>query len=381
MNRTTPLYLAVVASLLAVPAAQAAVKIGSVGQTDLSLEGLLQADGNWFSSDQRDLGDDRLRMRRAELVLKGDGPGPLDWTLGWDAKAEKFLDTNVRARWQSGDLKHSLRVGQFKQPNSLEELSSTGSNDFIAKATATSTYAIGRRLGVGYELGGQRWGVSASVFGDELTNGLAEGNGQALRGWWLPHAEAGNTVHLGINHARYDLPADTLRLRARPNADLADVRLIDTGRLPGTDRLATTGVEALWLAGPWKLQAEYFTATGQRQASADFDSHGGYASAVYNLGGHAWSYSGGVPSPPKAGSLAGGLWQLGARYDQLDLDDGAVAGGRQQALTLGVNYWYGAHSKFALNWVKLRSERFDAATGSTLSDDPDILEARIQLHW
>ena len=159
MNRTTPLYLAVVASLLAVPAAQAAVKIGSVGQTDLSLEGLLQADGNWYSSDQRDLGDDRLRMRRAELVLKGDGPGPLDWTLGWDAKAEKFLDTNVRARWQSGDLKHSLRVGQFKQPNSLEELSSTGSNDFIAKATATSTYAIGRRLGVGYELGGQRWGV------------------------------------------------------------------------------------------------------------------------------------------------------------------------------------------------------------------------------
>ena len=75
----------------------------------------------------------------------------------------------------------------------------------------------------------------------------------------------------------------------------------------------------------------------------------------------------------------------GARYTRAH---GAVGfacidefGGKQQALTLGVNYWYGAHSKFALNWVKLRSERFDAATGSTLSDDPDILEARIQLHW
>lgn len=381
MNRATPLCLALVACLSVAPLAHAAVDVGTVGKTAITFEGMIQADGNWYDADQRDLGDDRLRMRRAEFVLKGDGPGPLDWSLGWDAKAEKFLDTNVRARWEAGGFKHAVRVGQFKQPNSLDDLTSSRNDDFITKATATNLYAIGRRLGVGYELAGSQWSISGSAFGDDLTSGLAEGDGVAVRALWFPQLEGGTTLHLGINHARYALPADTLRLRARPNADLTDVRLVDTGRLAATDTLATTGLEAMWLAGPLKLQGEYFLSQGQREAGSDFDSRGGYVSAVYNLGGHAWKYSGGVPSPPKAGDIPGGLWQLGARLDQVDLDDGVVAGGRQQALTLGVNYALTAHTKFSLNWVKVRSDRWDATAGRDLGDDPSITEARIQFHW
>jgi phosphate-selective porin OprO/OprP len=55
--------------------------------------------------------------------------------VGYDAKADKFLDTNVKYKLL-GNANHFLQLGQFKQPNSLEELSSTKNNDFISKAAS-----------------------------------------------------------------------------------------------------------------------------------------------------------------------------------------------------------------------------------------------------
>lgn len=371
------------ALLLALSApADAAVPLAKAGDHTISFEGMVQADANWYDSDRADLGDDRLgRIRRTELILKGAGGGPLDWVIGWDAKAEKFLDVNVRGRWETGSYRHSVQVGQFKQPTSLEELSSTRNNDFISKAAVTNTFVVARRVGVGYTVRRDQWSLSASGFGDELTSGQAEGAGWAARATWAPLDADGRTLHLGLNHSRHDVADDTLRLRSRPQADLTDVRLVDTGRLPGTTDLRGTGLEAMWLDGPLKLQAEYVQARGQRRNAADMDSHGAYASAVYNLGGHAWKYDNGVPAMAKADDVAGGIWQLAARYEQLDLDDGAVRGGRMQALTLGVNWYVTPYAKLALNWVNIDSERFNSAAGTALADDPSITELRAQFHW
>lgn len=375
-----PLAIALL-PVLAAPA-DAAVPLAKAGDHTISFEGMLQGDANWYDSDRTDLGDDRLgRIRRAELIIKGSGGGPLDWVVGWDAKAEKFLDVNLRGRWDSGEYKHSLQAGQFKQPTSLEELSSTRSNDFISKAAVTNTFVVARRVGLGYSVRRGPVSMAASVFGDELTSGQAEGAGWAARATWAPIHADGRTLHLGLNHSRHDVADDTLRLRARPQADLADIRLVDTGRLPGTTALAGTGLEAMWIDGPLKLQGEYVQARGQRHGHADMDSHGGYASAVFNLGGHAWTYDNGVPAMAKADEVAGGIWQLGARIDQLDLDDGAVRGGRMQTLTLGVNWYVTAYAKLALNWVKVDSERFNPAAGAVLADDPTITELRAQIHW
>src|SRR3546814_6202929 len=75
-----------------------------------------------------------------------------------------------------------LQVGQFKKPNGLEELSSSKNNDFISKSVATNTYAVSRRLGVGYGYGSDDWSVTASWFGRELTRNRAHGSGYGLRG-------------------------------------------------------------------------------------------------------------------------------------------------------------------------------------------------------
>src|SRR5690606_33814147 len=147
-------------------------------------EGLVQADGYWYDNDASSLDgdpsdglDQDFGLRRAEIVLKGKGPGDFDGVLGYDAAGDgKFLDTLVKYRL-GGDKSHTLTFGQFKQPNSLEELSSTKNNDFVAKAMVTNTFGMSRRLGIGYANAGDDWTVAASAFGRELTRGRAHGSG------------------------------------------------------------------------------------------------------------------------------------------------------------------------------------------------------------
>lgn len=377
MNRNHKLLASALLLALAAPAVHAGVPLGEVAGTEVSFEGLLQTDGYWYDNDFRNIdgdpgdGDETdFGLRRAELVLKGKGPGGFDWTAGYDASGDgKWLD--VFGRYKAGN--GFLQLGQYKQPNSLEELSSTKNNDFIAKAMVTNTFAVSRRLGVAGGYGSDDWGVTASVFGRELTRDRAHGSGYGARAYWAPVNDKGNIVHLGLSRIDHDTDADTLRLRARPNADMAQ-RLVDTGSMTDTDRIATTGVEAMWVRGPFKLQGEYMNATVDRYASDDFDATGGYVSGVWNVTGETWGYKGGTPSTAKPANEAG-MWQLGLRYDTLDLDDGAVAGGGIDTLTAGVNWYWRENTKLMLNYVKVDSER------AGISDEPGILELRAQFHW
>ena len=370
-------------AVLAAPAAHAEIAIDSIAGSDISFEGLVQADGNWFSNDVRDLNgtgndgrDSEFELRRAELVLKGKGPGNIEWVLGYDAKANKYLDVNAKYKI-GGDSNHFMQFGQFKQPNSLEELSSTKNNDFISKASVTNTFALSRRLGAGYGYGGDNWGVNVSGFGREWTRNRAHGSGYGARGYWAPLKEKGDLLHFGLSYVDYDTDADTLRYRVRPNADLATERLIDTGNLTDTDRIGTLGFESMWVRGPFKLQGEYFTSNVKRYgaASQDFTATGGYVSGVWNITGETWGYKGGTPTTPLPDEPASGLWQVGLRYDTLDLNDNSVLGGRMKALTAGVNWYWRSNFKFMLNYVKVTSEK------AGLNDDPNIVEARVQFHF
>ena len=74
---------------LAAPAAHAEVAIDVIHDSEVSFEGLVQADFNWFDSDVANLNGDvgdgadlDQEMRRAELVLKGHGPGNFDRVVG-----------------------------------------------------------------------------------------------------------------------------------------------------------------------------------------------------------------------------------------------------------------------------------------------------------
>ena len=84
------------------------------------------------------------------------------------------------------------------------------------------------------------------------------------------------------------------------------------------------------------------------------------------------------------------MWQLGLRYDTIDLDDGnlvpgatptaaptvfGVLGGEMDTWTVGVNWYWRSNFKFMLNYVKVEQEK------GVLEDNPDVIEARVQFYW
>lgn len=379
MKSAPKLLAAAVLAALSTPAL-AEITIDVVGGSEVSFEGLVQFDYNDFDSDVVNLNGDVLdgdsadnELRRAEIVLKGKGPGMFNWVVGYDAKADKFLDTNVSYRFSGSTL---LTVGQYKQPNSLEELSSTKNNDFISKAMVTNTFGLARRLGVGLSTGGDAWTLTGSVFGRELTRNLAHGSGYGARFTWAPINDSGNLLHFGLSAADYDTDADTVRIRTRPQADLASARLVDTGNLTNTDRQQTIGLEGLWVTGPFKLQGEYMQSSVDRYSSpSDFDGSSWYLSGLWNVTGETWGYKNGVVATNLPNEPGSGMWQLGLRYDTIDLDDGSVLGGQMDSWTGGVNWYWRSNTKFSLNYVMVESER------RGVQDDPNILEARVQFYW
>ena len=112
-----------------------------------------------------------------------------------------------------------------------------------------------------------------------------------------------------------------------------------------------------------------------RMESRDYTGTGGYLSGVWNVTGQTWGYKGGEPALQVGDATGAGTWQLGLRYDVLDLNDAAVAGGRMETWTTGMNWYWRKHFKFALNYVHVDSER------AGVDDDPGITEARMQLYW
>ena len=384
LSRST-LSVALLAALVA-PAAHAEITLDVIGGSEVSFEGLVQADFYKFDTDTIDYGadsssdldgDDYLNeLRRAELVLKGKGPGNVEWVLGYDAKDDKFLDANVKYKF-GNNANHFIQVGQYKQPGAtMEELSSTKNNDFISKSSITNSIGTARRLGMQYNVGDSNWGLTGSYFTRELTRNREHGNGYSVRGYWAPINEQGNIFHIGASYTDKDTDGDAIRLRARPMADMVSTRFVDTRTLEDADRNSVIGAEALWVTGPVKLQAEYMTTDVKRYGTSDdFSGDGFYVSGLWNITGETWGYKGGVPTTGLPDNPGVGMWQLGLRYDTIDLTDGDVVGGEMDSWTAGVNWYWRSNFKFMLNYVAVKQEKGE------LKDDPNILEARMQFFW
>jgi phosphate-selective porin OprO and OprP len=386
--------------------AKAEIFIDQIGGSEVSFEGMIQADSYFYSDDFRVLSSDGadgtdsdFGMRRAEIILKGKGPGMWNWVLGYDARSDKFLDANVQYKF-NGET--SITVGQYKQPNSLEELSSTKHNDFISKAMTTNLHSMSRRMGVKVETDRSNWGGTLSYFGNEITNNespsLGTGDGFGGRAFYAPIKDDDTLLHFGLSYidmeARDATGQGKARLRVRPDADQSAQRLVDSGQFTNADRLKTLGIEAAFVSGPFKLQAEHMSTTVSRTTNADYSADSWYVYGLWNITGETWGYKGGVITTSLPNEPSKGMWQLGVRYDTANLNDGNVSfanplapvvtgvmGGEESNWTVGVNWYLRSNFKLSANYVMVDSSKYSSTIKNFQDDNPNILSLRAQFYW
>lgn len=352
--------------------------------TDLGLALKYQYDVDRFSHDDGRLADAQTN-RRKELGFYVKKKGVYDATVVYDFQARTWLDTYLRVQGKSlfGRDVGAFRVGFSKTPVGLEGNTGTGATTFLETALPTQAIYANRRLGVDWALEREHVLVNLGYYRGGDLNGDSDGRMVAARAAWVPRHRDGDVLHLGISASRespdgttdgrgiYTPP--TARLRARPEAGLAG-RLVDSGNLAPVDRIDRTGLEGLWIAGPWSVQGEYLHARVALDGRPTYAADGYYVFASWVATGESRPYAEGNVGNIKPGGRYGAL-EFALRYSELDLDDGPVAGGRERDWTLGANWYLNRYLKLQANYVHAQSDR------RALAVDPNVVEVRAQVQF
>ena len=166
-----------------------------------------------------------------------------------------------------------LRMGQFKEPFSLEELTSSNYMTFVERAVPN---AFAPSRSVGFMLHDvaldSRMTWAAGLFRDTDDTGFdMDDGGYNLTGritglpWYKDEGES--LLHLGVAYSHRN-PDETVRYRARPEAPMID-RFVDTGTTDA-DRATLLGLEAAWVAGPVSLRPSTAYVRIEQGSGVDF---------------------------------------------------------------------------------------------------------------
>lgn len=367
-------------SALAISAALAVVAVDAMA-LEIKPRGRVHLDYAAHDEDNLELGDG-FRTRRARLGLSGSIDDEWDFKIEYD-----FAENSVDAKdvylgykgWDAGEL----RIGHFKVPFGLDELTSSNDVTLIERSLPTTAFARSRRLGIGYGTSGGNWNLAVMGFGQPIGSDVRstsgdEGLGLGARFAFNPLKTEISLVHLGIaatSESPADADAETVRFRTRPESRPTGVRLVDTGIIGNVDRISQAGLEAAWRSGPFSIQGEWMNADVSRKSGQpDVDFTGWYVSGSWVLTGESRGYRDGVfrGVSPRGER---GAWELAARYSEVDLDDGSINGGDQRNATLGLNWYVNANIRFLANYINVRSER------NGVSEDPGIILLRAQVSF
>ncbi len=375
--------------------------------------GRTQIDAIWIDDDPQafagagGIGDgDSVNFRRARLRVEGTMYELVDWECEYE-----FLNTvNFNQGFEAANQNNTiaapavtdawiqlkelpvvghLRMGNMKEPIGLEHLTSSRYLDFIERSYLQDAFT--GPFNNGFTPGVMIWDTSederwyyalgafknnSNIFGFGVGDGEYAVTGRLAHLLWYDEPTEGRYLaHVGVAASHRDTDDDRLRIRSRgslrngPPGPLNPV-LADTGTYVANDQdlIAFEGA-VVW--GPWLFQSEYiasfasdsFLLNGAPLGTTFSDGY--YVQVLYFLTGEHRAYlveraAFGRVVPHDNFFLVRGIhglchgkgaWQIGARYNYLDLRDDGLDGGIIRDWTLGLNWFLNPNLKVQWNYV------------------------------
>jgi phosphate-selective porin OprO and OprP len=317
--------------------------------------------------------DATRKYRSTTLVLEAD-ISQNEFTVH-----DAFLDVPL------GDHGPTLRLGHFKEPNSLEQVSMLYGKTFVRSPGLVKVNGVDRRLGVGLRGYLNEFTFEGALFASNV-------NEEDQNDGWSASARAAYGVALGGRDDSYLHLGVSTRYRDTGDARLSygqDAYSFATGKTIKTSAIGDSdvflGLEAAYQAGSFSTQGEASRTFVDcapvycAGSSATFDA--AYVDASYVFGGqrsynpHGGKFGRYKIDNPLGGDGGMGAFELAMRYDYADLIDTGVAGGRQTTGILGATYHANQNLRFQLNYAD--SDIKAPTTG--LSRDVEAVTFRMQL--
>lgn len=356
------------------------------GAFSFELDGRLMIDAAAYNEDEVSLGDG-TELRRARLEAKGTLFSDWGYELGIDV-SDSTADVKDAYLEYRGWWPARMKIGQFKEPFSLEEMTSSKYITFMERALPNE-FAPGRHIGVGMHTYGQSWTAATGLFGGAFDDDADdEGDEQwSLTGrmTYAPWRGDRQTFHLGTAFS-YRIPGDEkeVKFNARPESHITDVKYLNTGKITDVDRISLFGFESALVQGPFSLQGEYIHTRVNRDKGLDsLDFDGWYLYGSWFLTGESRIYKAKKGSFGRVNPTTDmGAWELALRFSHMDLTDGEFTGGEAEQITLGLNWYVNPHTRFMLNYVMVNNDIDADDDGDVLGDDdPGMLQFRAQIDF
>lgn len=371
------------------------------GNYEFFLVGRLHADFHATEGNARTLTgvdlNDRFLARRARLGVEGKFFKSVRFHVEADFPETPTLKDGYLDLEFLPELK--LRAGQFKEPFSLEELTSSRFIDFVERSLVNELVPA-RDIGVmlhgslfkgilDYSLGGFNGaGEDNADNNDEkdLAARILLAPFKPSKNTWLKGFQLAGNVTYGDQDAA-NSP------QGRTNARTGN-RFTFFASQPTRGTRVRWGGDLAWLIGPASLKAEYVQVDSDRDGlgpgGKDLDkirSRGWYISVTYLVTGEEKTLT--APTPKRNfkpfGEKAGlGAIELGVRWARLDFDsddpldfadgktDKITGGGKTaengaDALTVGINWYLNKNVRLMFNWTNYW---YDNDLGTPFSFDP-----------
>lgn len=354
----------------------------------LKIGGRIQWDWSYYLADDEiedTVGslDDGTEFRRARIYLSGMIHDNIDFKVEFDFAGGDADFKDVYMGIRNVPYVGNLRFGHFKEPFSIEELTSSNDVTFMERSLV-NTLAPSRNAGIMMfdSVLDDRMTLAAGIFRE--TDDFADGD--IKRDWnatarvtGLPwYAENGRKLlHVGFAYTHKNYEDDTARFRQRPESHRSP-RFADTGDF-SAEYADIIGVELACVHGSFSLQGEYAQAFVESRTRSDPTFWAASIQAGYFLTGEHRPYQRSTGTFDRVRPLRNfgkgggwGAWELAARYSHLDLNNAHIDGGELRDFSLGLNWYLNPNMRIMCNYVR-----------ADLVDDGDanIFQARFQVSF
>lgn len=341
------------------------------GNFKIALIGRLMWDTAWRSSsdfppadtDGNNITMDNTFFRRARLGVQGTVYKNTAFKVQFDfaGGTVQLKDLYVGLNNLAGDIKLSVVGGHFKEPFSLEELTSSKYIFFMERSMATNAFAPSRNNGIyarSTNLLKGRMYAAIGIFKTVNNQGAATGDGD----YSLTLRVAGLALHNKDNHTILHVAFgftyrgdDAVQYRARPNTGSGD-RLVDTGTL-AVDDSSIFNFEIAFIWRGLSASAEIFFTDTDVIGQPKSNFTGGYITVGYWITGEqqGWKNFAFARTKPNKNLYDGGggygaVW-VGYRFDVIDLNDGSVTGGKEANHSFGVTWQWNPNTRMLFNYI------------------------------
>lgn len=377
----------------------------------IRINGRIMADYWWISDNASPFQENvnsGVRFRRARLEMKGSIYKDIFYEGVYDFASAEFKDVVIGLK--NVPYVQTVKVGQYKVPFGLEELTSSKYISFMERSMVTNAFAPGRRMGGGFSqnlldkaatLNTMFFSAGSQVngFGDDEE--IAEGNfGAAIRGTYQYKigGDKKHFVHLGGAYAYENYKNGNedpdVRFRARPGVGFIG-RVVDTGNMSDAD-VHRFGAELAYVNGPFHAQGEFMAAIVDGFFTPNDGSNtasywGAYGQIGYFWTGESRPYKGGSfkrVKPKKNFALgeagAWGAFESVFRFDFVDADATNTPGdaGEGYGIGTGLNWYLNPNTRVMLNYTYTRVDDRTDGPGNGQDDfDVHAVGSRFQIDF